>query len=243
MEDPRHPEVSVPAENPAGLFGQLAHIVYASEDFDRTYQAICDAAPLLVAGCDHASLMLVSNGRTVTAAATDDIARRVDSLERQTGQGPCLDAIIDETAELVSDLSEPNSWPELSRLVLEQTPVRGAAGFRLVVDGVKGGALNLFSDRAGALTQESAEQAAILAAFASVALSARTHKDRADSLQRGLESNREIGKAVGLLMAFYKESSDDAVARLRRTSQDLNLRMAEVARQVVEHQSRRWPPA
>jgi transcriptional regulator with GAF, ATPase, and Fis domain len=237
-----HPDAapaSEPEDSPATLFARLAGTVYASAAFDEVYQAICSAAPRLVSGCDRASLMLLANGRSVTAASTDETARHIDSLERQTGEGPCVDAIAVEAAELVSEISVSSPWPALSAQVLAQTPVRGAAAFRLVVDGRKLGALNLFSDTAGALTPTSADQGAVLAAFASVALSAVTHRQRADSLQQGLESNREIGQAVGLLRAFYKISSEEALERLRRTSQDLNIKMSEVARQVVEHQDRR----
>ena len=228
-----------PRDSAGILFRRLAEVIYAQATFDEIYQALCSAAPRLVSGCDRASLMIADGGRYVTAAASDETARQVDSLERQTGQGPCVDAISDEAAQLVSDLSVASPWPDFSEQVLSVTPVRGAAGFRLLVDDRKVGALNVFSDTPGALTRESADQATVLAAFASVSLSAAAHRERADSLQRGLESNREIAKAVGLLMAFYKISSEEALGKLRRTSQDLNVKMAEVAREVVQHHDRR----
>ncbi len=57
----------------------------------------------------------------------------------------------------------------------------------------------------------------------------------AKTLRDGLQSNREIGKAVGLLMAFHQISDDAAFDMLRKASQDMNIKLAEVARQVVEH--------
>ena len=68
------------------VFASLAEIVYASDDFTQVYDAIVAAAPKLVDGCDRASLMLLSNGRFDTAAATDEVAETVDRLERELGR-------------------------------------------------------------------------------------------------------------------------------------------------------------
>ena len=216
-------------------FEALAELVHSSADADQVHHAVCRLAPSLVAGCAHASLMLLENGRPRTAAWSDAVAAQVDALEIEVGEGPCLDAILTEQAELVPDMRTGGPWPALAVAVLARTPVRGAAAFRLVIDGQKVGSLNLFADEPGALDDSSAEQGAVLSAFASVALSAVQQRERADTLQRGLVSNREIGKAVGLLMAYYKVTAADAFERLRRTSQDLNIKLVEVARQVVTH--------
>jgi AmiR/NasT family two-component response regulator len=107
------------------------------------------------------------------------------------------------------------------------------------VDDRKAGALNLFSDRPNALTRSSVDQAAVLAAFASVALMAATHKEQARTLREGLDSNREIGKAIGLMMAFHKVGDDEAFDILRRASQEMNLKISEIAGQIVHHHNQR----
>lgn len=218
---------------PAVVFTRLADIIYAQHDYDEVGTAICLAATLLVPGCDHASLMLRQGGRFPTVAASDGVARRIDELERGLGEGPCIDAIEDEAASIASDLAGTTQWPRLARDILEHTPVRSAAGFRLVVDGRKIGALNLFSDTPGSFAGHATDQGAILAAFAAMALRALAHQERADTLRRGLESNREIGKAIGLLMALHHVSDEQAFDLLRRASQDMNIKLAEVARRVV----------
>jgi hypothetical protein len=121
--------------------------------------------------------------------------------------------------------------------VLAETPVRGMAGFRLSVGDKKSGALNLFSDEPGALTRQSVDQAIILASFMTVALVAASERQEATSLREGLHSNREIGKAVGLMMAFHKVSDAEAFTMLRKASQEMNIKLVEVARQVVQHHS------
>lgn len=133
-----------------------------------------------------------------------------------------------------SDLREGCSWPGLATRVLEETCVRGLAGFRLRHEGAKVGALNIFSDEPGRLTEESLHQATLLTAFASVSLVAMQRGEEAATLRRGLDSNREIGKAVGLLMAMHDLDQDAAFAMLARVSQEMNLKLVEVASRVVE---------
>lgn len=225
--------------DPGTVFRGLANLVYASDDYFDMYQALCDAAPHLVDGCHHASLMIKRNGRLVTAAASDDVARRVDELERQIGEGPCVDAIEEEAAQLDDDLTAACAWPTLRDRVLEETPVRGMAGFRLIVENEKVGALNLFSDHPLALTGSSVNQAAVLAAFASIALMAAQRQEQVTTLRDGLNSNREIGKAIGLMMAFHKVDDDAAFEILRNASQDMNIKISEIAKQIVQHHNTR----
>lgn len=222
-------------DDPASVFWTLAQVVYAPDDLDGVFTQLCHAAPLVVPGCEHASLMLRRSGRFVSAAASDEVARSIDQAEIELGDGPCMDSILEETPRVEPDLRRHSQWPRLAEWVLTHTPVRGALGHRLLIGDDKVGALNLFSDTPGALTHVAVERAAILAAFASVAAAAAHHHQRAESLRGGLESNREIGKAIGLMMAFYKIDDDEAFQILRKTSQDLNLKLADVAREIRDH--------
>ncbi len=222
-----------------GLFRSLAEIVYASDDFADVYAAVCRAAPVLVSGCDHASLMLRARDDFATVAASDDVAQHVDSMERELREGPCVDAIEEESIYIDADLTNGSPWPRLAERVLEETPVRGMAGFRLRADATTIGALNLFCDTPHGLGQSSIDEAILLASFVSVTLLAAHERRAAATLRAGLESNREIGKAIGLMMAFHQTSDDEAFELLRKASQDMNLKLADVARQVVEHHNTR----
>ena len=220
--------------DPATVFTALAEIIYQGSEPAEVYAAICIAATLVVSGCDHASVLIHRDGKYVSVAATDQIAQRVDDFERSTCDGPCVDAIEEEIPQIEPDLTTPCQWPQLADLVVKETPVRGVMGFRLLVNQRKSGALNLFSDTPNAFTKESAGQAIVLAAFASVAINAIAAGEDAATMRRGLVSNREIGKAIGMLMMLHGYSEDEAFAMLRRHSQHLNIKLAEVARHVIE---------
>ena len=202
------------------------------------YAAICVAATLAIRGCDHASLLMRDNDRYVTVGASDRLAQKIDDLERRAGDGPCIDAIEEETPQIDTDLTTPSLWPKLASVLVAETPVRGAMGFRLLIDKRKGAALNLFSDTPNLFDAEAAGRAAVLASFASVAINAVAKGEDAASLRRGLLSNREIGKAVGMLMLLHEMTEDQAFDLLRRHSQDLNIKLAEVAQAVIEIRGR-----
>jgi ANTAR domain len=60
-------------------------------------------------------------------------------------------------------------------------------------------------------------------------------------LRRGLASNRAIGKAIGMLMVLNDVSEDDAFDILRRTSQDANVKVADIAVEFVRRRLAQQP--
>jgi transcriptional regulator with GAF, ATPase, and Fis domain len=229
-------QVSLPGgakADPATVFAALAEIIYQGTEANEMYAAICVAATLIVPGCDHASLLVKQNDRYVTVGASDRMAERVDDFERRAGDGPCIDAIEEETPQIETDLTTPRHWPQLAAILIKETPVRGAMGFRILVDKRKGGALNLFSRTPNLFDAESAGRAAVLASFTSVAINAIAKGEDATTLRQGLLSNREIGKAIGMLMMLNDISEDEAFELLRRHSQTLNIKLADVARAII----------
>lgn len=226
---------SLPLDEAADSFSSLAQLVYQGATYAAIYQEICRLAVAVVPGCDHACITAVRAGEEpVLEATTDEVAALVDRIEWRLGEGPCVDAILTQRFEWDPDITKSPTWPRLAERVLSETPVRGMLGYRLVVDDRKLGALNMFSDRPGALTQEDADMGAILVSFASVAVAAANHREEAASLREGMLSNREIGKALGMLMATHDITDQEAFERLRQASNRLNTRLVEIARRVVD---------
>jgi transcriptional regulator with GAF, ATPase, and Fis domain len=221
-----------------GVFTSLADIARGASTPKEMYAAICVAATLTIPGCDHASLMIRHNGAFSTAAVSDNVARHIDKLELALGSGPCLDAIEECTTQIETNLTSDSRWPDLTSRVLADTPVRGALSVQLPVDRARIGALNLFSDTAHAFDERSIQQALVLGAFATVATNAVAQVEDAASLRRGLATSREIGKAIGMLMVLNDASDDDAFDVLRRTSQVTNVKLADIAADVVRTRNR-----
>jgi hypothetical protein len=227
-------ETRIPREA-TEAFTALAELVYAGTGSAEILTAICETAVNVIPGADHACIStLVDNEQLRTQAASDDVARQMDRLESEAHEGPCVDAIVEDSVQHDTDIRSDTKWPRLAELTLERTPVRGMVGYQLM-DGLGArAAFNVFSDTAGALTIESVDVGAVLAAFTSVALAAAERQATADNLRKGLESNREIGKAVGLLMAAHHVSDEEAFEILRSASSRTNTKLAALADKINE---------
>jgi GAF domain-containing protein len=214
-------------------FAVLAQKLRNGKSAAEIQQMIAESTVTLVDGCDRAAIGVLEGDRFTTAAATDDVMRLIDKLQNETGEGPCLEASTDQVVQVDNDITAESRWPVLARLVVAQTPVRAMLAVPLVDEGRRTGALNVFADRPGAFDAESVGQAAILAAFASVALAGVRHSERAAQLEEGLATNREIGAAIGILMATHGISSEAAFDMLSTASQRLNRKLRDIATGIV----------
>ena len=167
-------------------------------------------------------------------APTDDVPTVVDAIQYETGEGSCLTAIYEHATHLVDDLATDERWPLFSRRAVEETGVRCMLSFRLFLQGDTLGALNLYSRRPAAFDEHASAVGTVLAAHAAVAMSAAREHERAEQLESALQSSREIGMAMGVLMSRDSMSQDEAFDLLRRASQHLHRKLRDVAADVVE---------
>lgn len=230
MKTPSSREATPSSREATAAFASLAELVYAGNGPDDVLGAICRTAVEIIPGADHACIStLHANQQLLTRATSDDVARRMDELESEAHEGPCLDAITEDSVQHDPNISRDSKWPRLAELTLTLTPVRGMVAYQLL-EGLSGrAALNVFSDTPGALTQEAVDVGVILAAFTSVALAAVARQAVAENLRLGLQSNREIGKAMGLLMAAHQVDDDEAFQILRSASSRTNTKLAALA--------------
>lgn len=221
------------ASLPHEEFAALARELRDGKSVEEVYEAVVRRAPSLVDGCDRAAIGVLDGDRFTSAAATDDIMRLIDRLQDQLGEGPCLEASVEERAQVDNDISEHATWPRLAAEVLQRTPVRAMLAVPLIHEGARRGALNLFADKPHAFTDESVSQAAVLASFTSVAIAGAQQARLADQLGEGMTTNREIGAAVGILMATHGISQDEAFGLLSQASQRLNRKLRDIAGGIV----------
>jgi GAF domain-containing protein len=225
---------------PHDQFAVLAQRLRDGRTVTEVHEIVVESAPKLVDGCDRAAIgVLEPNGRFHSAAATDDVMRLIDELQDQLREGPCLEASTDQKVQVDNDITDHSQWPRLAAAVIERTPVRAMLAVPLLAEGKRAGALNVFADRAGAFDDSSVAMATVLASFSSVAIASAGNSERAAQYEQGMATNREIGAAVGILMATHGISQDDAFAMLSTASQRLNRKLRDIATSIVrDHHSR-----
>jgi hypothetical protein len=171
--------------------------------------------------------------RPRTTAGTSNRPYEWDQLQYDLGEGPCLQAIDAQDVELAPDLRTEGRWPRFARDIVDQSPVRSMLSVRLSVTPQYRAGLNLYATRPAAFSDQSIATAAMFAAYASLALLAAVRHDQTHHLARALESNREIGVAMGILMANDRLTSQQAFDQLRTASQNFNRRLRDVAADVA----------
>jgi ANTAR domain-containing protein len=202
------------------------------------------AAAEIVPDADVVSVTLRSrDGHMHTPVETDPLGTELDALQDHYQEGPCLDAARapGPAYRHSSDLANDPEWPRFG-------PAAAKLGFRsalstaLLPEGRPAqmtGALNIFSRTPGTLSSDAdRDRALLLATHAALAVSAteavRLAELRETQLRQAIDSRDIIGQAKGILMHRRGISADEAYDLLRRTSQDLNIKLAELARTVAD---------
>ena len=170
-----------------------------------------------------------------TLAATDPRAEALDRIQYDLGAGPCVDAILEHTSFATGDLAEDTQWPAFARRATETTPVRSVLSFRLFLedtDAIAG--LNLYATKPDAFDETSELVGMLLATHGALAIAVAGAREIAAGLKLALDSNRDIGVAMGILMVTYKVTRDQAFDLLRLASQHANRKLRDVAAGIVE---------
>ena len=221
------------------LTDSLAHTaaaLFSAGTLEDTLQRTVDLAKETIDGCDFAGIFVLQGDTISTPVHTDPIVIQIDSLQHQVNEGPCLDAVAQGATFYAHDLLEDARWPNFGPLAHEHG-VRSALAFALSADGT-GGALNLYARYPEAFGVVDRGKGLMLAILAGIALSgAKVHDAEGRenlNLHAALVSREMIGQAQGILMERERITSDQAFDILRRASQRLNVKLRDVAQDLVD---------
>ena len=246
MTDPSRPE---PGPSPTGATGDdsrlLSTLAEAVADVHRdlgtmgghaALQRLVERGATDLVGARWASVTVLRRGRFHTLVATDDVARTIDAHQYAFGSGPCVDAAIEDATYLTPEIADEPRWRPLGQRLRDELGVRSMLAYRLHLldenDAVA--ALNFASDRRDAFSRTDVHRGLVLASHAALLVTADAAHTKAENLLKGLESNREIGIAVGVLMARHGLTRQQAFDVLRVGSQTTNRKLADVATEVAD---------
>jgi hypothetical protein len=224
-----HDLFTVPPET--GVIGVLERVVYR--------------ALALVPGAAMVSVTLrESNGGFHTPVETDPLATRADEIQYRTGEGPCVEATATSSSGFTScpDLAHDTRYPRFGPRVVElgMTAVCSTGMFP-GGDPPRLGALNYYFRDADGFADVDRDAMLLLAAHAAVAVQAarglEVEKLRSAQLTEALQSRDVIGQAKGILMERRGTNADEAFDILRKASQDLNIKIRDIAKTITERRA------
>ena len=209
-----------------------ARALYDGQTLDDTLQRIVEVARESVPGFDQVGITTVDKkGTPTTRATTGELVRTLDAAQYGLREGPCVDTLRGADSVVASHLADDGRWPRYVPVAAEHG-VQSQLALKLYLDaeGTMGG-LNLYSTTSPTVDPAAESVAELFATHAALALGNARERE---TLNEALTTRQVIGQAVGIVMERYQISSDRAFDFLVRASSVGNLKLRDVAQELVK---------
>lgn len=219
-----------PLVDVAQALSDVARSLEAEPDLQRVVEGIVAAVTETVPGAEQAGVSLREGGILRTVAATGDLARRLNAIEHELDEGPCVQAVVEHRSYRIDDMSTDTRWPRFAAAA-QAHGARSMLGYRLFTSGRTLGALDLYSSKLDAFNAESEVVGELFAAHAAIALIGSTQQAE---WKTALNSRDTIGMAKGILMHRERLTEELAFTLLVSTSQKANIKIHDLAVWLVD---------
>jgi hypothetical protein len=214
----------------AEAMAEVAAALKTPMDLDETLNLITRSAADTIPGIVEASISITTrDGEIQTLAPTGPLVTRADYLQYELGEGPCLDAAIEDPVVAVNDLASDPRWPDFGPKVAA-LGFGSQVAFQFRAEPHARGALNLYAREPDEIDQDSIYLGSMFAGQVAVAMG-WARQDQ--TMTEALATRNLIGQAVGIVMERYKLDSDRAFAFLTRLSQTSNTKLHAIATALV----------
>ncbi|WP_223693709.1 GAF and ANTAR domain-containing protein [Leifsonia poae] len=183
-------------------------------------------------------LLADGNGELDVVASTSEAVRLVELMQLSAAAGPCVDCFTSGQIVSLPDIDgSPPRWERFRASALEQG-FASAFAVPLRLRETTIGTLNLLREQRGELGEADVRAAQALADVATIGILHERMLRESDAvreqLQGALNSRVVIEQAKGVLAHTHRISLEEAFDILRSYSRSRSLRLADVARAVVQ---------
>ena len=221
----------------------LAESVARLEGVDPVDAGLDDALELAAKetdelfGVDGAGIMLLGKGGVLRyVAASDKPGQMLEELHEQTGEGPCIDAFLDDRPVVAADMATDPRWPSVGPLAADHG-IRAVLGVPIDLREGPVGTLNVYATKPYRFDEDDlhAIQAysRVVASLLRAAVRAHLQGRAATQLQHALDHRVLIEQAKGVVMERRKLDEQAAFELLRGHARSARMHLDEVARQVL----------
>ena len=220
-----------------GLHQDLARVVLVGRDLSEVLSDITSVARKAMPAVEAASITLIRGEKAFTAAYDGQMALDADELQYERGYGPCIDAGLSGQTMVIDDMTTEERWPDYARNAAAHG-VGSSLSVPLPFQTATIGALNTYSTRPHAFGQDDLVLGQEVATWIALAVgnadaAART-SDELRNMHIAMKSRAVIDQAKGMLMERYKIKEDRAFAVLARASQTSNIKLRDVAQELID---------
>jgi GAF domain-containing protein len=220
---------------PQPVLAALLELRLGDSPLDDVLGHLVDIAVEALDGVDDVSITLVREDKPYTVAHSGMLSLEADELQYARGYGPCIDAGLSGTVLVVPDMRVEARWPDYAVAVVRHG-VLSSVSLPLPVQTDLVGALNCYS-RAPGVSGETIELGRELAAYVAVAVgNAVTHSETpqfVENMATAMAGRAVIEQAKGVIMGQKRCDADAAFEVLRRASMGRNVKLRDVAADIV----------
>jgi GAF domain-containing protein len=220
---------------------ELAAIVYGGETLQSVLDRVVGVAVRALPGADSVSVTLIRDEEPCTAAFSGQLALDADEMQYERGYGPCLDAGRAGVVLRVDDMRTEERWPDYA-VAVSARGVLSSLSVPLPIQDRYIGALNIYATEPDAFGENVVAAAQLIASYAAVAVhNAQTFTrtaELAQDLTRAMASRAVIEQAKGIVMHERRCTADEAFALLTRVSQQANIKLRDIAAEMVAQTAR-----
>jgi GAF domain-containing protein len=218
----------------------LAALLLTEQTPASMLQRVVTLAAQLLPGADAASITIAEpDGVPYTASSTQDRIAGLDAEQYRLGEGPCLSALRDRAISQIDSMEDEGRWEHFCPLA-SVAGVKSMLCIPLAVDGTIG-AINLYARHPYAFKELDRSMAKLFAGQVAVATqNAMTYATAdplrsamAERLQYAFQAQDTIDQAVALLADRDDMTPEQAVEWIRKTSEGRNVRLEDVARDLL----------
>lgn len=211
----------------------------AADDGSWSSARLCEVTRDVV-GLSGAGVMIMSGEvPRGSLCTTNEVSDLIEELQFTLGEGPCVDAFRQNRVVIESDLAHPREprWLAFTPQAVD-AGVRAVFAFPLQVGTVHLGALDLYRDGPGPLTDEQHADALVMADMvAHWVLDVQAHAppgDVAEELSQDADFHLVVHNAAGAVSVQLGVSITEALIRLRGYAFSSNRLLRDVAQDVVD---------
>ena len=213
----------------------VAHIVAAGGS-PSSPGPLCEVAAEII-GVTGAGVMVLDDGAPqASLCTTGPVSALIEELQYTLGEGPCIDAYRTGTVIAEPDLAASPSlrWPAFTAAVFD-AGARAIFGFPVRIGAARIGALNLYRDRSGPLSDDQHADALVMAdVIARTLLALQAHAEPgAIHVELNADIHSVVHQAAGMVSIQLDNSVGDALVRLRAYAFGIDRPLADVAHDVV----------
>ena len=215
----------------------------SAESTETEPARLCEACAAISRMTGAGIMLMTGDVQQGSVCSSNAVSNLIEELQYTLGEGPCVDAHQGNRT-----VSEPDLANAGATRWLAFTPpavaagARAVFGFPLQVGGVRLGALNLYRDQAGPMSDDQHADTLVLADLAAQAvLGMQAHASPgalATELEEGANFRFVVHQASGMVAAQLEVSVGEALIRLRAYAFGNDRLLADVAEEVVARKLR-----